>query len=43
MCHTVEINLEPSLVNSAFKESRKGPATQTVPVWVQEMLARHKS
>jgi NAD-dependent deacetylase len=42
-CQTVEINLEPSLVNSAFKESRQGPATQTVPAWAQEMLALHKS
>jgi NAD-dependent deacetylase len=41
-CRTVEINLEPSLVNSAFKESRQGPATQTVPTWVQEMLIKHK-
>jgi NAD-dependent deacetylase len=43
MCHTVEINLEPSVVNSAFKESRQGPATQTVPAWALEMLERHKS
>jgi len=40
-CHTIEINLEPSLVNSAFSEYRQGPATETVPAWVQEMLSRY--
>ncbi|MDR2697936.1 MAG: NAD-dependent protein deacylase [Holophagales bacterium] len=39
-CHTTEINLEPSVVNSAFKECRHGPATETVPAWVREMLSR---
>ncbi|MBQ0724051.1 MAG: NAD-dependent protein deacylase [Cycloclasticus sp.] len=29
--HTVELNLEPSLVESAFKEKRYGKATQLVP------------
>jgi NAD-dependent deacetylase len=38
-CHTVEMNLEPSLASSAFREYRQGPATQAVPNWVQEMLA----
>ena len=38
-CHTVELNLEPSLVNSVFKECRQGPATETIPVWVREMLS----
>jgi NAD-dependent deacetylase len=37
-CHTVELNLEPSLVNSAFKECRRGPATKTVPEWAKEMV-----
>lgn len=37
--HTVEINLEPSLVNSAFAERRYGPATALVPAFVQERLA----
>jgi NAD-dependent deacetylase len=40
-CHTVELNLEPSIVNSAFKESRSGPATKTVPAWAKEMLSQH--
>jgi len=40
-CHTVELNLEPSLVNSAFKESRHGPATKTVPAWAREMTLQH--
>jgi len=38
-CHTVELNLEPSLVNSAFKECRHGPATKTVSAWVQDILS----
>lgn len=37
--HTVEINLEPSLVVSDFAETRFGPATQTVPDWVAELLS----
>jgi NAD-dependent deacetylase len=41
-CHTIELNLEPSMVNSAFLESRKGPATKTVPAWVREMLSQAK-
>jgi NAD-dependent deacetylase len=36
--HTVEINLEPSAVVSDFAETRLGPATQTVPAWVEELL-----
>lgn len=36
--HTVEINLEPSAVVSDFAETRFGPATQTVPDWVAELL-----
>ena len=39
-CHTVEINLEPSLVNSAFRESIQGPATKTVPSWVKDILSK---
>jgi len=38
-CHTVELNLEPSLVNSAFKDCRQGQATKTVPVWAREMIS----
>jgi len=41
-CHTIELNLEPSAVNSAFLESRKGSATKTVPAWVREMLSQAK-
>ena len=36
--HTVEINLDPSAVVSEFAETRFGPATQTVPAWVDELL-----
>ena len=36
--HTVEINLEPSSVVSAFDETRFGPATQAVPEWVDSLL-----
>ncbi|WP_295314081.1 NAD-dependent deacylase [Roseobacter sp.] len=37
---TVEFNLEPSAVGSQFEDIRLGPATQTLPVWVDEILAR---
>ena len=36
---TVELNLEPSATVSQFDEARFGPATQTVPEWVAELLA----
>ncbi len=36
--HTVELNLEPSEVNSAFDEVRLGPATEQVPSWVDDLL-----
>ena len=36
--HTVEINLEPSAVVSDFDETRFGPATETLPIWVDELL-----
>ncbi|MDP1832017.1 MAG: NAD-dependent protein deacylase [Geothrix sp.] len=35
---TVELNLEPSLVASAFHERRTGPATELVPAFVDELL-----
>ncbi len=38
--HTVELNLEPSATVSRFAETRFGPATQTVPAWVEGLLAR---
>lgn len=37
---TVEINLEPSSVVSRFDETRFGPATEVVPLWVEELLRR---
>nr|WP_320133886.1 Sir2 family NAD+-dependent deacetylase [uncultured Holophaga sp.] len=36
----IEVNLEPSQVSRAFPEHRTGPATQTVPALVQELLGR---
>ncbi|QJF52388.1 NAD-dependent deacylase [Roseobacter ponti] len=36
----VEFNLEPSAVGSQFEDIRLGPATKTLPVWVDEILAR---
>ncbi len=36
--HTVELNLEPSLVASAFREARTGKATELVPAFVDELL-----
>ncbi|PSL18145.1 NAD-dependent deacylase [Shimia abyssi] len=38
--HTVEINLEPSANVSDFAETLFGPATQTVPAWVNAELGR---
>ena len=36
--HTLEINLEPSMVRSHFAETRYGKATELVPAWVDELL-----
>lgn len=36
--HTLEFNLEPSAVVSHFDDIRIGPATQTLPAWVAEVL-----
>lgn len=36
--HTVEFNLEPSAVGSQFDDIRIGSASQTLPVWVAELL-----
>ena len=36
---TLELNLEPSSVAGQFDEARLGPATETVPTWVDEVLA----
>jgi NAD-dependent deacetylase len=38
--HTVELNLEPSDGHSLFADRRYGPATQIVPAYVEELLAR---
>ncbi len=38
--HTVELNLEPSWVNTEFEETRLGPAGTAVPQWVDEVLSR---
>jgi NAD-dependent deacetylase len=35
---TIEINLEPSNISSAFHDQRYGKATETVPVWVEQIL-----
>ncbi|MFK7744885.1 MAG: NAD-dependent deacylase [Roseobacter sp.] len=35
---TVEFNLEPSAVGSDFDDIRIGPATQTLPAWVAEII-----
>ncbi|HEX8056105.1 MAG TPA: NAD-dependent deacylase [Novosphingobium sp.] len=37
---TLELNLEPSQGSRWFHECRHGPATEVVPAWVEEMLAR---
>jgi NAD-dependent deacetylase len=36
--HTIEVNLEPSAMRSAFAECRIGPAAQLVPTLVEELL-----
>jgi NAD-dependent deacetylase len=38
--HTVELNLEPSEGAPLFLERRYGPATEIVPAYVEELLAR---
>jgi NAD-dependent deacetylase len=37
---TIELNLEPSEMTSAFDETRLGPATEVVPAWVAELLGK---
>lgn len=39
LTHTLELNLEPSLVSSRFTETRQGPASVTVPALVDQWLA----
>jgi len=38
--HTVELNLEPSAVGGPFAERRYGPASEIVPRYVDDLLAR---
>jgi NAD-dependent deacetylase len=38
-CVTAELNLEPSLNAAAFDVRRYGPATETVPAFVDELLS----
>lgn len=39
---TIELNLESSEIASSFDETRLGPATVTVPEWVDQMLRRKR-
>lgn len=41
--YCLEINAEASAVASDFDDLRLGPASQTVPVWVDEVLARGRA
>lgn len=38
--HTVELNLDPSETVSQFGETRFGPASETVPIWVDGVLGQ---
>lgn len=38
--HTVELNLEPSLVGSEFEEKHYGPASKVVPEYVDRLLEK---
>jgi len=38
--HTLELNLDPSETVTDFAEARHGPATEIVPLWVDEVLGR---
>ncbi|MBB6426561.1 NAD-dependent deacylase [Sphingopyxis sp. JAI128] len=38
---TLELNMEPSQGSHWFDEARHGPATELVPGWVEEVLARY--
>ena len=38
--YTIELNLEHSAATWDFHESRQGPASEVVPAWVDEVLAR---
>lgn len=36
--HTVELNLTDSEISAAFAEHRRGPASRSVPDWVEDLL-----
>lgn len=36
--HTVELNLDESMQSGAFNDSRRGPASEIVPAWVEDVL-----
>ena len=36
--HTIEINLARSEISDLFHERIEGPATQSVPLWVERLL-----
>jgi len=36
---TLELNLDPSAASGDFGRSRRGPATELVPAWVDELIA----
>ncbi len=38
--HTIELNMEPSAVHAQFGEHRAGPASETVPCLVEEILGQ---
>lgn len=40
--HTAELNLEPSQGATQFAETHYGPATQTVPDYIDALLAAHR-
>jgi NAD-dependent deacetylase len=40
---TVELNLEPTDAVVPFDDARTGPATELVPAWVDEMIARRQA
>lgn len=40
---TLELNLDPSAGSAWFDQSRRGPATELVPAWVDEVLGPHPS
>jgi NAD-dependent deacetylase len=38
--HTIELNLDASMISSAFEECRQGRATDLVPEWVEQLLGK---